>query len=225
MRQVSPQQAKLAMERAFQTWGLPHRIRLDNGRPFANTVDRTLPTALVVWLVALGVEVIFNQVYSPQQNGTVECTQRISKAWANPKKCESADQLQKALNQVVEDHLKVYRIRRKADQTRQQIYPELFQNDRLYRPQQIDPNKAIQYLSQFEWARKVYSNGRINLFGHNLRIGKKYRHHRVAIRLESDSCQWLVFNHNGQVITSLGKFKPLLKDIADLTIFSKNFTT
>ena len=123
MRQVDSLSAKAALEQAFHKWGMPLRIRLDNGPPFANTSDKTLPTALVIWLVSLGIEVIFNRPYSPQQNGSVECTQRISSRWAQPKVCQNPTQLQIRLDEVVKDHLEIYRDRHHQDLTRKQRLP------------------------------------------------------------------------------------------------------
>ena len=225
MRQVDSLSAKAALEQAFHKWGMPLRIRLDNGPPFANTSDKTLPTALVIWLVSLGIEVIFSRPYSPQQNGSVECTQRISSRWAQPKVCQNPTQLQIRLDEVVKDHLEIYRDRHHQDLTRKQRFPQLFNNPRKYQAKKIDLQKVKQYLMQFKWKRKVYANGYISLFGSTFPIGMKYKHQPVLVYLSPTNLQGQVCTNNGQLIKSFQLINLSQKHIADLTIFSKNFTT
>lgn len=218
-------EAKQALERAFQQWGMPLRIRLDNGPPFANTGDRLVPTALAIWLVSLGIELIFNRPYSPQQNGSVECTQRISHNWANPRQCHSPAQLQQALDLVAKEHTQVYRIRLKGDLTRAQLYPELFTNPRKYLPTQIDPAKAKNYLLQFRWNRKAYGNGRIGIFNQFVLVGLKYSNQQVLISIDPISFEWIIALPNGKVIRTMPPLDLSHDRIADLTVFSMNFTT
>jgi hypothetical protein len=225
MRQVSPEQAKVAVELAFSQWGLPRKARFDNGFPFANTADRYLPTALALWLVSLGIDVVFNRPYTPQQNGSVECTQRISGRWANPRACANANALQQALDQVASDHVFVLRQRKNRDQTRLEQYPDLLNNARKYDPEKIDPDRVKQYLLQFRWSRKVYGNGRISIFGKTCTIGAKYKHQQVIISLDPQSNAWQVTLTNGKAIKKLLEMDLSKKAIADLTVFSKNFTT
>ena len=225
MRQVSPEHAKLAVEQAFYQWGLPLKVRFDNGYPFANTGDRSIPTALALWIVSLGVEVIFNRPHSPQQNGSVECVQRISSRWANPQACFIAGEFQQTLNQASNDHIFVLRQRSKGDQTRAEQYPELLHNPRQYHPDSIDPNRVRQYLQQFRWARQVYANGRMSIFGQSWPVGVKYRNQTLSICLDPDSDAWLVCSSNGTTIKKLPGLDLSKNAIANLTVFSKNFTT
>lgn len=225
MRNVEAVQAQRAVEAAFRQWGMPRRMRFDNGSPFANTMDRTLPTALALWLASLGVEVILNRPYSPQQNGSVECTQRISRRWANLSKCQNAQQLQKALDQVVHDHIHVLRQRSKADQTRAQQYPELFTPLRVYNPDDIVPQRAKDHLAARRWYRKVYKNGRISLFNQFLNIGGKFAGEQLTILYNPIQNTWEMSLTNGQVVRCFGGPDLSIHAIRNLTIFSKNFTT
>jgi transposase InsO family protein len=65
--------------RAFQRYGLPHRIRTDNGEPFAAPSLGRL-SRLSVWWVRLGVYPELIRPASPQQNGTHERMHRELKA-------------------------------------------------------------------------------------------------------------------------------------------------
>ncbi len=54
----------------FERWGLPERIGVDNGTPWASWSD--VPTALALWWIGLGIGVIFNHVHCPKENAFVE---------------------------------------------------------------------------------------------------------------------------------------------------------
>lgn len=213
------------MERAFVQWGLPRRLRFDNGLPFANQVDLALPTALAVWLVSLGIEVVFNKPYSPQQNGSVECTQRISSRWANPQKCQSTAELQRRLNHAAHTHLKIYRIRAQKDVTRKELFPTLFNNPRKYDPKRIDLQRVKAYLVRFSWVRKVATNGTMSLFSQQFSVGAKYKNQTVLVSLNPQKLCWQISLNNGTIIKTMPPLNLTMKGIADLTIFSKNFTT
>ena len=222
---MNPLAVKQAIEQVLYTYGKPMRIRLDNGQPFANTKDRKIPTNLVLWLVALGIKVHFNQVGTPQQNGSVECTQRISSRWANPKNCQNSDQLQQALDQVTFEHIYVLRQRKNKDATRIMQYPELNQNARKYQPQQIDSQKAKDYLASFEWTRKVYDNGTISVFGARVGIGKKYKLQTVYMRFDPKSAELVITLYNGKTLKRLKGLDLSVEAIQNLKVIPDKFTT
>jgi len=58
-------------EQAFREYGLPQRIRTDNGAPFASNALGRL-SRLSVWLVQLGIRPEFIEPGKPQQNGRHE---------------------------------------------------------------------------------------------------------------------------------------------------------
>jgi putative transposase len=68
-------------ERLFATYGLPQRIRSDNGAPFAGTGVARL-SRLSVWWVRLGIALDRNQPHHPEQNGRHERMHRDLKAFA-----------------------------------------------------------------------------------------------------------------------------------------------
>ena len=65
----------------FQAYGLPTRIRSDNGVPFATSALRRL-SALSVWWIKLGIVPELIEPASPQQNGRHERMHRVLKAEA-----------------------------------------------------------------------------------------------------------------------------------------------
>lgn len=222
MRQVRPHEARKAMIEAFIKWGLPQRIRLDNGHPFAHTRERDLPTNLALWVVALGIEPIFNRPYSPQQNGTVECMQRVSGYWATPESCATPQELQKRLDKVSFDHVHVYRSRAHGDRTRLERYPQLLTNPRRYKPGMEEVQRACNYLAQFVLRRKVFSNGRVSIAGFQWTVGLKYRGQQVSICFHPHKLCWQVFQSDGVGISESPKLDFTKQALNDLTILSKN---
>jgi hypothetical protein len=64
--------------RLFETYGLPNRIRTDNGSPFASSALARLST-LSVWFVKLGIYPELIEPGQPQQNGVHERMHRTLK--------------------------------------------------------------------------------------------------------------------------------------------------
>src|SRR5437879_4946564 len=79
---VPPAAVQAQFRQAFTRWGRPERLRLDNGLPWGGWND--LPTALALWLVGLGVDLLFNPPRQPQRNGVVEKSQDTGQRWCEP---------------------------------------------------------------------------------------------------------------------------------------------
>jgi putative transposase len=67
-----------ALERTFHEWGLPERLRSDNGKPFGTMCTGPL-SRLSVWLVKLGILPVYNEPRHPEQNGRHERFHRTLK--------------------------------------------------------------------------------------------------------------------------------------------------
>jgi transposase InsO family protein len=68
-----------ALERTFREWGLPLRLRSDNGQPFRTPKGGTI-SQLGVWLVKLGIVPEYISPGKPQENGRHERFHRTLKA-------------------------------------------------------------------------------------------------------------------------------------------------
>src|SRR5436309_809815 len=86
------------LRRAFAAWGLPGRLRVDNGFPWASTGE--FPTEMALWLIGLGVEVVWIAPGCPQHNGVVERAQGTGQNWAEPPTCRSAAELQRRCDRL-----------------------------------------------------------------------------------------------------------------------------
>lgn len=80
--------SKPIFEAAFREYGLPERMRTDNGAPFASNGESGL-TALSVWWIKLGIHPERIQPGKPQQNGAHERMHRtLKEATACPPACD-----------------------------------------------------------------------------------------------------------------------------------------
>jgi putative transposase len=60
-----------ALERTFREWGLPDRMRSDNGTPFGTKCTGPL-SRLSIWLIKLGIRPEYSRPASPQDNPRLE---------------------------------------------------------------------------------------------------------------------------------------------------------
>ena len=192
MTQWSESRACQAVEKAFKAWTLPQRIKIDNGLPFANPKTRDIPTMAILWWVGMGIEVVQNTPGRPQENGIVENLQGTACRWVNPSKYSEPPQLQQGLDEVSRRQREVYRIRRKGDKTRTELYPKLTDNPRPYRKKDFCIKKVHQYLAQFVWERSALANGRVKFFGKYLPIGCKWAGAKIAITFDPELNAWIM---------------------------------
>jgi transposase InsO family protein len=75
---ISLEKTRHHFTRLFETYGLPHRIRTDNGSPFASSALARL-SQLSVWFIKLGIYPELIEPGEPQQNGIHERMHRTLK--------------------------------------------------------------------------------------------------------------------------------------------------
>ena len=87
-----------ALRDAFSRWGRPERFRVDNGTPWGSAGD--WPTDLALWLIGLGIGMVWNPPRRPQDNGVIERSQGTGKRWGEPATCADARELQRRLDAI-----------------------------------------------------------------------------------------------------------------------------
>jgi transposase InsO family protein len=117
------------LREAFCHWGMPARIRVDNGTPWGSAGD--LPTDLALWLFGLGVEVVWNPPRRPQDNGVVERSQGTGKRWSEPPRCGSPAELQRRIDDL--DRIQREEYPSIEGQSRMEAFPGLRYSGRAYR--------------------------------------------------------------------------------------------
>jgi hypothetical protein len=171
--------------RTFTRWGLPQAIRVDNGYPWGT--PRDLPTELALWLIGLGLEVIWNPPAQPQMNPKVERCQGVAAAWAEPHTCADPTQLDDHLDWVCQIQSREYPSIHGA--SRVESYPQLLVPWRPYQESQEtklwELDRVDRWLSQRMWSRRVGQNGVISMYGHRRSLGRAYRGQDVVVRFDS----------------------------------------
>lgn len=223
--QIDASQSTQDINKCFERWGLPEKIKIDNGRPFVNPHARKLPTLTILWWIGLGIEVIQNPPKCPQDNGTVEKLQGTLCSWSNPKDCKNIKALQKRLNEESDFQRNHYRIPSKASKaykTRLEIHPELEQNKRVYNSELFDIQKVYDFLAQNVWVRTIRKKGDFKFNNSYFYIGKQFAHITVFITFDPIEKQWLFRQSDGTLIKTSDKYIPSAKQILDFANMSKN---
>jgi transposase InsO family protein len=114
---------------ALARWGLPRRLRVDNGKPWGSWSD--LPPVLALWLIGLGIDLLWNDPRCPQQNGVVERSQGTAKRWAEPHACQAVAELRARLDE--DDRLQRERYPLAQGRSRWELFPGLAHSGRPYR--------------------------------------------------------------------------------------------
>ncbi|MGH8688159.1 MAG: IS481 family transposase [Burkholderiales bacterium] len=145
-------EAKPVFTRLFQEYGLPRRIRTDNGVPFAtNTLARL--SRLLAWWVRLGVMPELIEPGKPQQNGRHERMHRTLKAEATRPAAASLPAQQRKFNTFRQE----FNHDRPHEALDQETPASLYQPSTREMPSKVP---ALVYPDRFE-VRYVSANGGI----------------------------------------------------------------
>jgi hypothetical protein len=181
----------------FTRWGRPQRLRVDNGTPWGSSGD--WPPDLALWLLGLGVGVIWNPPRQPQRNGVIERSQGTGKRWTEPRTCQSARELQRRLDEMDVIQREVYP---SVDgQSRWHAFPQLASGGRHYdwawEQQHWDEALVWTYLAEYRVVRRVDQKGQVSLYNHNHYVGKIYRGQEVYVALDPEDRDWVFSTTQG----------------------------
>jgi len=152
LHSTSVQDAKPVFTRVFKEYGLPRRIRTDNGVPFStNTLARL--SKLSAWWVRLGILPEFIQPGKPQQNGRHERMHRTLKAETTRPPAGSLRAQQRKFNAFREEFNHV----RPHEALDQETPASQYQTSPREMPDRLPP---LEYPDRFE-VRYVSANGGI----------------------------------------------------------------
>lgn len=221
--QIKLQAAIWAVNLSFKRYGLPSRIKIDNGQPFVNPNYRDVPTKAKLWWIGLGIQVIQNPPRLPQENGIVECLQGVCHRWVNPKQIQTPEQLQIQLDQISDFQRNHYELPNRSYKTRIALYPELEQNSRKYHPNKFNMKLVDQFMASKVWQRKTNQNGQLSFFDQKISIGRVFKNLKVYITFDDIERQWVFRNDKGALLKTSTKAIPCEKEIKNFAVMSKNF--
>jgi hypothetical protein len=182
----------------FATWGLPAKIRVDNGAPWRSWAD--LPTALALWWVGLGIEPVFNHPHCPKENPKVERCHGLWESWGEPQACRNFAAWEAAIAWVVETQRERYPS--VGGRSRREAHPALAENPRRYTPEAeaslFDLERVKRYLALGRWPRWVSKIGQITLYGKPYRVGRPWAKQAVWVRLAAETTEWVIQDSNGE---------------------------
>jgi hypothetical protein len=215
--QVPANRTQAALRDTFTTWGLPGALRVDNGPPWGSWGD--LPTALALWLLGLGVEVIWNPPRRPRYNAVVECFQRVGQRWLEPRSCSSVRELQQKANRL--DRLQREEYPVVAGKTRMEVYPKLVHSGAAYNlaweRSHWSLAKVTEYLASHSVSRQVDSKGMISLYNRTRYVGRQHNK-TVWVTLDPKALVWLVTDAKGNQLRTLDAPEIDQKNIRRLTV-------
>jgi len=162
---------QLVLRLAFSEWGLPDQLKVDHDSVFYdNKSSSPFPTRFQLWLVALGVSLIFGQIAQPTAQGTSE---RSHQLWTQQVLADDNFATWEVLFEA---------LRRRRDFLNNHLpcatlgelpplvaYPQALIPRRLYRPEWepelLDLSKIYAYLAQGRWFRLVSQAKTVSLGG------------------------------------------------------------
>ena len=160
-RSVSMRDTALHFIKLFEQYGLPKRIRTDNGVPFASNALARL-SSLSVWWIKLGIYPEHIEPGKPQQNGKHERMHRTLKKEATLPPEKNIREQQKRFDRFVKEY----------NEVRPHEALGMRKPAQLYQPSEKIMSKVVKhydYPSHFE-VRLVSKNG-----------GIRWRHQRVPV--------------------------------------------
>ncbi len=193
-------------ERAFAAYGLPDRIRSDNGAPFASTGFAGL-TALSVWWIRLGITLEHIDLAHPEQNGSHEQFHRVLKAeTARPPAATAAAQ-QRRFNAFRAE----YNEERPHEALGDDVPAAYYQPSGRSLPRRLPP---VEYPGHWE-VRSVSPRGRISWSGADLFISLALIGEHLGLE-EVDDGLWTL--HLGTV--ALGRLNERERRVYPIVSFS-----
>lgn len=177
MEQTNTKAVQAALTEVFREYGLPERIRSDNGSPFASTGVGGL-THLSVWWIKLGIIPERIEPGEPQQNGRHERMHRTLKQDTAQPPAPTLEQQQQRFDGFV----KIYNYQRPHQALDGATPSDCYQPSAREFPEKIEP---WSYPNQME-LRKADERGKIRWKQARCRLGTALANEVVALETVDD---------------------------------------
>jgi putative transposase len=181
---ISLEQTFAYFTRVFQTYGLPNRIRTDNGVPFASNALARL-SQLSVWFIKLGIYPELIEPGKPQQNGVHERMHRTLKEEATIPPASSLRAQQKKFDDFREEFNQV----RPHEAIGMKRPGEIYQVSERKIPKRIE---TYDYPAHF-LVRRVSRAGTIRVFHNQVFVSNTLQEDYVGLEEVADGVYDLYF--------------------------------
>jgi transposase InsO family protein len=186
---------------AFEHYGLPECMLMDNGSPWGAPSGLTAHTGLTAWLIRLGVTVKHGRPHHPQTQGKEERFHRTLKlevlsqrpAWRN------LSEMQQAFDSWRDE----YNFRRPHQALGLEVPGSRYMPSLRSLPATLPP---VDYNPEFD-VRRVQANGRIKFHGLHLFVGKGFAAEPVGLRQVGEALWDVYYCH--QRVTQIDLSQPL----------------
>lgn len=199
--QVPPAAIQASLRSALARWGRPERLRVDNGTPWGSRGD--WPPDLALWLIGLGVAMVWNPPRRPQCNGVVERSQGTAKRWAEPGACADERELQRRLEEMDEVQREYYP--NAAGRSRREAFTGLAHSGRPYSRRRErghwDLGKVAAHLAGYATPRRVGKSGMVSIYNRNLYVGLIHKRQTVYVTFDPERLEWVTADAAGWPIS------------------------
>jgi hypothetical protein len=175
--------SKPVFEAAFREYGLPQRMRTDNGAPFGSNGESGL-TRLSVWLIKLGIVPEHIQPGKPQQNGRHERMHRTLKQETASPPARNRRTQQERFDRFRRE----YNEERPHEALGQQTPASHYRASERYWPGRV---REIEYPGDWE-RRQIMDGGQIRWSGDRVFVAHALEGERVGLE-QIDNQQWRVW--------------------------------
>jgi transposase len=189
---------------AFTEWGLPDRIAVDRDSVFRdNTSKSPFPTRFHLWVLALGVDLVFGRPGRPTDQAMVERSHQTW-AWQALKGQTFADWTSLRSHLERRRHFLNHCLpcRTLGERPPLRAYPESLRPRCLYRPEWEDKllelPRVYAYLAQGRWFRQVSQVGTVALGNRTYGLGVTWSREAVEITFDPIDQHLIFHSENGE---------------------------
>jgi transposase len=207
-RHADTEDYQTALRLAFTEWGLPQKLQVDHESIFYdNRSQSPFPTRFHLWLVALGIPLIFSRVFRPTDQGL---TERSHQLWTEQvisgQSFDDWQHLYQTLQQrrtFLNQHLPCRSLNRIPPLI---AYPQATHSGRFYRPEVeadlLNLQLVYDYLACGRWYRLVSKGGTFSLGAQVYYLSPKFAKQQIEITFDP-SDNHLICCQDTQVISRL----------------------
>jgi len=177
MESTKSESAKQGFEWIFREYGLPTRIRTDNGNPFSSRSVQGL-SSLSVWWMRLGIQVERIEPGQPQQNGRHERMHRTLKEEILPRSAKNLLAQQEQLDRFRED----FNERRPHEALKMKCPADVYKQSLKRYPDRL----SEPVYSHHDLVRVVHSSGTVFFHGTNVFLSRALADQPVGFEEEQD---------------------------------------